>query len=343
MLQVKSTQSNSRSQQLRIVLESVIEESQILHLDESMLSLDVLILSLRNEEVWNPSFNLFEFLDNCIIRVARKPVNYHDAMSTLAATKSGIHGSSGANRLQLDLLLFGVIEQWQFLVERANTSTITNVAEWLLRYMELSSFRIRRCTSTEAYEEAMELLVAIRDQFRMNVKDKTCRSMFKKSLRDPPELGLSMGSLVDHCRAKEQEMEDDDLHVDKRPGFLQPESVPSEIPQEQENHFGLTKWAREDIQDAVTDGAIGELFLCLSSRYAEIRQQAVTGVFHFMGKLEVNPHVQFKGPGLTTSRHPKITNSSRCTWWLESSLRLRKRSCQMLLYLTSSQYLLHAF
>ena len=286
-LQVQRTQANPTSQQLRNVLMSVVKESQILHVDESMLSMDILIHSLGSDKTWSPSQTLFEFLDNCIVRVARKPVHYYDVISTLAANSGSTPEASGASHLHLDLLLFAVVEQWQFLVERADNSSAVNVATWLLRYIELSSLRVRQCSSTQSYEEVRRLLVAVRDQLGMDVKIKTCRPLFRKSLKDPPELGLSIKSLIDPCNVNDRQMNGNFLHDDEVQPTLLPEPPLFDVPQEQESHFGLTKWARENIQDAITDGAVGELFLCLSSKHTEIRQQAVTGVIRFMGQLEV--------------------------------------------------------
>ena len=264
---------------------SVVEETQFLYCDESMFALDVLVLSLQLSEKWSPPNAVFEFLDNCFLRYVQKPVHYYDVYSKILTAPEL---ENRAHDYHIGLLLITILEQWPFLVKRGDDSIITSVAIWLVRYIELSYLQIRHFCGTECDIGARRILEGIRDQLKRDVKDNRCRHMVKKSLREPSELGLSIDSVVSTSSSEKGGVIEEVPQVDGS----QPDSYVNLVPpgpsQEEENHFGLNRWTREDIQDAITDGAIEELFLCLCSKYTEIRQQALTNVVTFMGKLEVS-------------------------------------------------------
>jgi len=283
-LQVGRSRTDPKSQQFRTLLLSVIEENQVLHSNESKLSLDVLVLSLQSCSDWSPSSAVYEFLDSCILRLIRKPVHYYDTFSNhVAAAGSG----NTVNDVHIDLLVVAVEEQWSHLAENTNASIVTNVAIWVIRYFEYSSLRIMHEASAKGDGRAIKILVQIRDRLQIDTSHKTCCSMLKRSSREPSELDLSIASVIHtgisgNCHAVDEAIQTNEGHSKSLEDVMPPAPT-----QEQEDHFGLNRWAREDIQDAVTDGVIEELFLCLCSRYTEIRQQALTSIGTFMGKLEV--------------------------------------------------------
>ena len=61
----------------------------------------------------------------------------------------------------------------------------------------------------------------------------------------------------------------------------------SKLPVEDERHAALHKWEREDLTEALEQGDIGELLLCLCSGHEEIRRQAHSAITRFMAKLKV--------------------------------------------------------
>lgn len=273
-----------------------------------MLSLDVLVLSLQGSDEWSPSSTVFEFLDNCILRFMRKPVHYFDVYSSILATAEIECAMSGTH---IDLILVALLEQWPFLVKNTDASEIANVAIWLSRYIELSSLRIRHLCKAQRDVAGMKVLMRIRDQLIGDVKDKSCRSMLKRSLREPPELGLSIRSAVSASTGKDRRIIEEEPYIDEIRSELSADLLPPRPPQEQDDHFGLNRWTRGDIQDAITNGAIEELFLCLCSIYAEIRQQAVKSITTFMSKLEVSPAVQIWRKPLILPRRQATMDGGR--------------------------------
>ncbi len=255
-----------------------------------MLSLEVLVLTLHDSEKWKASSKVFEFLDNCILRVVRKSVHYYDTFSNIVATTAGANETADTH---IDLLLITVVEQWPFLVKSADEAAVTNVATWLVRYIELSSLRIRTKDDDRLYRGCTRVLALIRDQISVAVNDEACRNMLDRTLNDPPELGLSIKSAtLDSISEQELEVKPTSQGESREPEPCV-NQVPPGPPEETEDHPGLNRWTRKDVMDAISDGAIEELFLCLCSEYAEIRQQAIASVGTFMAKLEVWMHMQY--------------------------------------------------
>lgn len=254
------------------VLRQIATENHILH---SQSALEMLTLSLQDWGGFIASNKVFEFLDSCILRFVRKSIYYYDGlMSLVAAATTDINSSNS----HIDLLLVTIMEQWPFLTKSADPPTITNVSSWLLRYMEMA-----RLDGADA-----KVLGKICDKIERELQDKACRDIFRKALTERPELELP-GELAAYANSKgHNHVSRPNPHIAEvtpksHTAILQPGP-----PKEDENHPGLYRWSRENIQDAISGGATAELFLCLCSSYAEIRKQALHSIRTFMGKLEVS-------------------------------------------------------
>lgn len=288
-LYIDRRQAHSDSRQLRTLLVSVVRERQFLDPSDGMLSLDVLAFTLQDSDTWKATTTVFEFLDNCILRLVRKPVQYYDTFSDVVATTAGAIETTDTH---IDLLLIAIMEQWPFLIKVADEATVTNVATWLIRYMESSWLRIRNKNEATLHRSFTGVLAQIRDQITFAVNDEACRSILNRTLSESLELGSSI-ELATFTGINEQKWDEKPRSGDES---RQPKHcvnlVPPGPPEEDEDHPGLDRWTREDILDAISDGAIEELLLCLCSRYAEIRQQAMASVGTFMAKLEVRRNLQ---------------------------------------------------
>ena len=264
------------------VLGPVAVENQIL---QSRSSLEALILSLQDSIDFMASNKVFEFLDNCILRLVRRPVHYYDIFSSLiAAVTPGVNASN----VRIDLLLVAIMEQWPFLAKSADPPAMSNVSTWSVRYIEFTMLTAT-CNDTIVLNGAeTKILQQIRKQILKETQNKASRAMLKKALKEPPELGLSE-EIVAHGQAKNRKhvaKPNSDIDaVRPKPSI---ESMSPGPPQEHEDHPGLSRWARQDIEDAISDGAIAELFLCLCSKHSEIRKQALHSVRTFTEKLEVS-------------------------------------------------------
>ena len=271
-LYVGSHQWNAHNT-LRVLLQSIVRERAFLEPDTHVSSLDLLVLSLKESRDWQASDTLYEFLDNCVLRFVKKSVKYYDALTDLSEDVRSSQIHSGG----IDLLLIVILEQWPFLIKAATASEATKVAVWLAHYFDLLMGGGRDLT----------LLSRIRDRLKYKATDKECRAILEKALREPVGLEKCSELLITDRSSYTIQNQDRTPHdlPEKSPS---PElSIPPGPPQEDQDHTGLHKWAQKDIQDAIMDGSVEDLFFCFCSKHGEIRKQALSSLSNFMSKLEV--------------------------------------------------------
>ena len=273
---------DTASEQLKLVLKTTAMESQILRSDADMTSLDRLAFSLQDFEDWEVSVQEFEFLDHCILRVVRKPIHYYDTLANLiAAAELDI----SPRYCQVDLLLITMVEQWPFLVKSVDVPTVTHVSRWLVRYIELTNSGNGYVEHLSPQGETTRLLSQIRDQLKAEVQDIRGRAIFEKILKERPEFGIEPVAADTIIEARQfSRPAASPLKTLPNPPE---EFLPPGPPEEHEDHPGLHRWTRYEVQDAINEGHIRGLILCLCSKYMEIRKQALTGVRAFLMKLEV--------------------------------------------------------
>ncbi|KAI9765680.1 MAG: hypothetical protein M1840_007238 [Geoglossum simile] len=125
--------------QIKALVQSVVYRTRHLQGETPALSLDALVNSLHPVGCWEPSDAVFEFLDNSILRYARKSTKYYDDFTSILFEEHG--KSNGEVEVQpLSLLLMTLVEQWPFLYasKTVTESDKENVARWLARYMAFS-------------------------------------------------------------------------------------------------------------------------------------------------------------------------------------------------------------
>lgn len=83
-------------------------------------------------------------------------------------------------------------------------------------------------------------------------------------------------------------------------------------PQEDEKHSGLTRWRKKEIDEAIEDGDIGELLLCLCSKHQEIRIQAINNVRQLMASIGVSTLSLFSTLSLTKTGGFPYSRPWRC-------------------------------
>ena len=64
-------------------------------------------------------------------------------------------------------------------------------------------------------------------------------------------------------------------------------AMPSPPPQEPDDHPSLHCWRNETIEDAIADGMIGELYLCLCSEVKAVRMEALAGIQLVKTRIQV--------------------------------------------------------
>ena len=266
-------------EELELLLTTVATESHMLRSYTSTASLNNLVLSLQDSEDWKATDRVFEFLDHCISHLIRKPIHYYDILAELiASTELNIN----PRFCQVDILLVAIVDQWRFLVQSADTPTVTNMSEWLARYMEVVNLNKGHVQQGAIGNETTRLLSQLCDQLKSRIQDTTCRAIFEAALEERHELGE-----VEQIAATNTISEAGHMLRLTNPPLKQEIGLPTGPPEEHEDHPGLHQWTGHEVQDAISEGHVRALILCLCSKYVGIRKQALAGVRALMTRLQV--------------------------------------------------------
>lgn len=217
------------------------------------------------------------FLDNCITRLAKKPVLYLDMTTSLKK------GGDEDNKQELSLLISTVIEQWPFVVKAGDSDKEIIIASWIARF--LAALYV-----SGEYHGGLE---SARDAVQQATSNKQAQSVLKKAFKH-----LDKSTVDDDG---DIEMTAADSSVTDKPAPAQPQLTLSvaeaeltnmfgSLPGEPTSHSALTKWDRCDVETALEQGYISSLILCLCSAHSEIRLQATAALQRFMHKLLESAH-----------------------------------------------------
>lgn len=262
------------------MLRSILQRSAVIPIQNNSSSLEVMIASLRDPETQCSSIRVFEFLDTCIIRYVPKSVKYYEDLNILHAD-----GNTSSWTGQISPLFATLVEQWPYVAKSAKESEKLEIAQWLARYLGYS----RQLEGDET------LLATVRDQMVSHAGDRRCRAVLEKAFKEekkdgfPPDQQIS----VQHSLPKSVK-----VHPQPTAFSADTEEMLQGPQAENDDHPGLRRWMRKDVQEAIDDGDVGELIICICSEHEDIRKQALVNIERFMAKLEVSTHyihVCFKG------------------------------------------------
>ena len=282
MLYATRRREGGEYQSLHSALNSIVEKSQMTY---SQKSFDALTRSLQAFNDHTVSDIVFEFIDDCYSRLSKKPIRYYDKLSCLhAVAETGL----GANDSQIDLFLVVVFEQFPFIVTNTDVQTMTHISSWLARYIELIWVTICDNNSILPNSGDGKILSLIRDELSIILDDENCKNKLAKALKQPSDNTVLDDSSIfpEHI---EQGSISSLLHavVDASSQSLSV-LASSKPPEESRDHYVLISWSREDMLDAISEGSVPELFLCLCSQHTEIRKQGLDEIRAFMARLEVS-------------------------------------------------------
>ncbi|KAL9099014.1 MAG: hypothetical protein Q9163_005426, partial [Psora crenata] len=270
------TAAHYQTARIRGALETIGRECGVFRPDPRCLGLDILVLSLRAAHVGEDG-EIYDFLDNTLMRLVRKPVVYYESMINLAASTMAVDGYA---RSKLDLLVLALAEQWPHLNQSKTFFIVKDVAAWLNSYMHL----LRHTGSNP------DILCTLTEQVISATTDSRHQAIFER----PSKLSLDPGlrSKLDAHWSSQRESAQSDLIVSIATQEVQPlEAHIASGPQtEKEDHSGLYLWRGEEVQDAISDGVIGRLFLCLCSQHKAIRRESLVNARKFMRGVEVSEY-----------------------------------------------------
>ncbi|OQE44460.1 hypothetical protein PENCOP_c002G05866 [Penicillium coprophilum] len=257
------TSDKDSSRRISTLLKTVLVENSVLqsspHAFASVLS------SLENSEA-DALHQQLVFFDNCVSRVAKKPVHYQDLLQSLSDDVSKTTSA----------LVAAIVEQWPFVVKGGDASTEAAVGAWIASLLG----------NLKQAGESIKVLKAARDALIEATETKKTKSLLKKSLKEADnadsedKMDIDSGSNVPSSSNKPSTVDLDEIF-----GFL---------PTEGTTHNALNKWEREDIEEAVDQGHVAELMLCLCSQHEEVRRQAFANIIRFMAKLKESTYAEWR-------------------------------------------------
>jgi nucleolar pre-ribosomal-associated protein 1 len=258
-------------------------------------ALDALIASLEPPAgSSSPSAEVLEFLDDCCARFIKVPIKYFDDLDTMRSTA------------QVEIfspLLMTLVEQWPFKGGETATGTSAEpLAQWLSKLLYL----------LKLIGEDESMLSAVRDTlvesagkpYKEVLKDAFLWKMSKQRAKESLKLATGADfSGSERSSASPTPQEEAATSAKAVP------TVDLELPpQEDEKHTGLTRWRKKEIDEAIEDGDIGELLLCLCSKHMEIRLQAISSIRQLMAKIGVSNEVKpYTAMPLTLDRRTTST------------------------------------
>ncbi|KAL8671196.1 MAG: hypothetical protein Q9168_004292 [Polycauliona sp. 1 TL-2023] len=236
------------------------------------------VYTCADDCAWQPSDALFQFLDNCLIRLAKKTVKYDQDLLTLRVgiKQTPTHDAD----MVAGKLLVVVTEQWPFVQTSATIPDMENISHWLSRFLLVV---VRNGGDAKFFDR-------IRGQVTRLTTLQQCQMWVKKgSVRHIAEgIDFEVLERPGHTTLKETNLADRKiLKAEVRKEEWQPPTPPAS---EGEDHPGLGKWKKLGIEEAIVEGAIEELMLCLCSRYGEIRRQALTELQRWMKALQTSDY-----------------------------------------------------
>jgi nucleolar pre-ribosomal-associated protein 1 len=260
---------------VKSLLIAILQDQEMLQTKTSPDALDALIASLEPPAGSSaPSVEVLEFLDDCCARFIKVPIKYFDDLDTMRSTA------------QVEIfspLLMTLVEQWPFKGGETATGTVAEpLAQWLSKLLYL----------LKLIGEDESMLAAVRDAlvesagkpYKEVLKDAFLWKMSKQRAKE----SLKLATGADFSGSERSSASPTPQEEAAAPAKTIA-TVDLELPpQEDEKHAGLTRWRKKEIDEAIEDGDIGDLLLCLSSKHMEIRIQAISSIRQLMAKIGVS-------------------------------------------------------
>ncbi|KAF2272985.1 uncharacterized protein EI97DRAFT_436422 [Westerdykella ornata] len=276
---------------VKSLLSAIQQDQDMLQMRTHPTALDAVIASLAPSCGSSaPPTQILEFLDDCCARFVRSPIKYLDDLDTMRfrlLEKDGNTGSFAPFSPQSDLpfspLLMTLVEQWPFKggkPEKGNPAE--PLAQWLAKLLYLLKLVGEDETLLEAVRDS--LVSSADPAYQQVLKDsfswKMAKEKAKEALKSATGADFS-GSERSNSTSVQPEQASD----------LRTEAASVDLmlpPEEDEKHAGLNRWRRKEIDEAIDDGDVGELLLCLCSKHTEIRLQAVSNIQQLMAKIDAS-------------------------------------------------------
>lgn len=255
---------------------------------------------------------MFEFLDKCIIRFVQKSVKYYEDLNLLSNTSTDIDTPSWIE--EISPLFAALIEQWPYVVKSAEESEKLEIAQWLARYIGYSKQLVGDDT----------LLAAVRAKLVVLAMDRKCRAVLEKAFQERRKDGFPEDQQISIQQSAPKSFKE---HPQPTASSADGEEMLQGPEAEDDDHPGLRRWIRKEVQEAIDDGDIGELVNCVCSEHEDIRKQALINIGKFMAKLEVGTlviHVHLERKANMT-RHLLMSSGNKYISYWENCSKAQER------------------
>lgn len=249
-LSARASSSSLLKNDLEDLLKTVAYDNGILQAHTNPSAFSALRISLSANKTWSPSAATFDFIDECIGRLVKKPVKYMDDLDDIRPDRRA--GSS----TNLSMLVMACLEQAPF-TSRVKPEEQEEIMMWMARFF----------AALENIGEDEAIL-------------KTVRQKLKGQKMHLPRVTADEVVVPESQIPMEHKTVTEDLPVNDGSDLsIQDASFAlTEAPKESENRPELRRWQSLDIEEAIQDGVAGRLAVCLCSKYPEIRKQGLTAL-----------------------------------------------------------------
>lgn len=280
---------------IKSLLASILQDQEMLQSKTSPDALDALIASLgASPGSSTPSPEILDFLDDCCARFIKGPIKYFDDIDAVCAGSSLTASELGS----FSPLLMTLVEQWPFRGGEAATGSAGEpLAQWLSKLLYLLKLVGEDDTILNGTRDA--LVESAAKAHKDVLKDAFLWKMGKESAKEALKLATG-ADFSGSDRSASSPPPPADMEKVAKP---RPDVDVEAPPVEDKKHTGLTRWRKKDLGEAIDDGDIGDLLLCLCSKHAEIRIQAVNNIRQLIATLGVSNKPRVEEQETTDNPH----------------------------------------
>jgi nucleolar pre-ribosomal-associated protein 1 len=280
---------------IKSLLGSILQDQEMLQNKTAPDALDALIASLgASPSSSMPSPEVLDFLDDCCARFIKGPIKYFDDIDVIC-----IHNSQSATDLgPFSPLLMTLVEQWPFRGgETATGSAGEPLAQWLSKFLYLLKLIGEDELILNATRDA--LVEAASKAHKDVLKDAFLWKMGKESAKE----ALKSATGADFSGSDRSTSSPPPPADTEQVAKIRPDIDLETPPVEDEKHTGLTRWRKKDLGEAIEDGDIGDLLVCLCSKHAEIRLQAIHNIRRLIATLGATDQTRMEEQETTDKSH----------------------------------------
>ncbi|KAJ5107276.1 hypothetical protein N7456_003951 [Penicillium angulare] len=269
------TSDKVSSRKISVLLRSILAENSVLQ--NAPRAFNALLSSLEDSE--SDLHQQLVFFDNCVSRVAKKPVHYLDLVASLSDDETAVSP-----------IVAAIVEQWPFVVKAGDEKKEKAVASWIAKLLG----------HLKTAGENSKALKAARDALMEATESKKSRSLLKKSLKDAEDADEEDKMDIDSAATQTSTTsKTPTVDLNEIFGFL---------PTEGTTHNALHRWEREEIEASIEQGRIAELMLCLCSEHEEVRRQGFANIVRFMAKLKESSYADWRSVYILTGELLETVN-----------------------------------